>query len=75
MIEALEDQPWFSRFFMDHLSNRNRRVEGDLMDQLFSSCEQQIARLLFDELAVRQSLLESVLRDRLAMSDADPDDQ
>jgi CRP-like cAMP-binding protein len=75
MIEALEDQPWFSRFFMDHLSSRNRRVEGALMDQLFSSCEQQIARLLFDELAVRQSLLKSVLRDRLAMSDADPDDQ
>jgi CRP-like cAMP-binding protein len=75
MIKALEDQPWFSRFFMDHLSNRNRRVEGDLMDQHFSSCEQQVARLLFDRLEVRQSLLESVLRDKLAMNDADPDDQ
>jgi CRP/FNR family transcriptional regulator, cyclic AMP receptor protein len=44
MIKALEDQPWFSNFFMDHLSSRNRRIEGDLMDQLFSSCEQQVAR-------------------------------
>jgi CRP-like cAMP-binding protein len=73
MIKALEDQPWFSNFFMDHLSSRNRRIEGDLMDQLFSSCEQQVARLLFDKLAIRQSLLESVLRDKLPMSDGDPD--
>ena len=73
MIKALEDQPWFSNFFMDHLSSRNRRIEGDLMDQLFSSCEQQVARLLFDKLAIRQSLLESVLRDKLPMTDGDPD--
>ncbi len=75
MIKALEDQPWFSDFLMDHLSSRNRRIEGDLMDQLFSSCEQQVARLLFDELAIRQSLLESVLREQLATSDGDPDDK
>ena len=73
MIKALEAQPWFSNFFMDHLSSRNRRIEGDLMDQLFSSCEQQVARLLFDKLAIRQSLLESVLRDKLPMTDGDPD--
>jgi CRP-like cAMP-binding protein len=72
MIKALEDQPWFSNFLMDHLSSRNRRIEGDLMHQLFSSCEQQVARLLFDKLEVRQSLLESVLRDKLAMTDSDP---
>jgi CRP/FNR family cyclic AMP-dependent transcriptional regulator len=35
MIKALEDQPWFSRFFIDRLHNRNRRIEGDVMDQLF----------------------------------------
>jgi CRP/FNR family cyclic AMP-dependent transcriptional regulator len=75
MIKALEDQPWFSDFFINHLSSRNRRIEGDLMDQLFSSCEQQVARLLFDKLAIRQSLLESVLREQLAMTDGDPDDK
>jgi CRP/FNR family cyclic AMP-dependent transcriptional regulator len=73
MIKALEAQPWFSRFFIDHLSSRNRRIEGDLMEQLFSSREQQTTRLLFDELELRQSLLESVLRDKLALSDGDPD--
>jgi hypothetical protein len=46
MIKALEDQPWFSKFFIDHLRNRNRRIEGDVMDQLFSSSEQRLARLL-----------------------------
>jgi CRP-like cAMP-binding protein len=75
MLKALEDQPWFSKFFIDHLSSRNRRIEGDLMDQLFTSCEQRVARLLFDKLEVRQSLLESVLRDKLALSDGGPDDQ
>jgi hypothetical protein len=45
------------------------------MDQLFSSGEQRLARFLLDKLAVRQSLLESVLRDTLAKSDGDPDDQ
>jgi CRP-like cAMP-binding protein len=75
MIEALEDQPWFSKFFMDHLISRNRRIEGDLMDQLFTSNEQRLARLLLDKLAAQQSLLESVLREKLAMSDGDPDGQ
>jgi CRP/FNR family cyclic AMP-dependent transcriptional regulator len=74
MIKALEDQPWFSKFFTDHLISRNRRIEGDLMDQLFTSNEQRLARLLLDKLAAQQSLLESVLRDKLAIRD-DSDDQ
>jgi hypothetical protein len=69
MLKALEEQPWFSKFFVDHISSRNRRIEGDLMNQLFNSGEQRHARLLLDKLAVRQSSLESVLRDKLAMSD------
>jgi CRP/FNR family cyclic AMP-dependent transcriptional regulator len=68
MIKALEDQPWFSNFLMDHLSSRNRRIEGDLMNQLFSSCEQQVTRRLFKKIDVQESLLESVLRDKLAPS-------
>jgi hypothetical protein len=73
MLKALEEQPWFSKFFVDHISSRNRRIEGDLMNQLLNSGEQWHTRLLLDKLAVRQSSLESVLRDKLAMSDGDPD--
>jgi CRP-like cAMP-binding protein len=74
-LKDLDEQPWFSKFFIDHLSSRNRRIEGDLMDQLFSSGEQRLARILVDKLAVRQTLLESVLRDTLAMGDGAPDAQ
>jgi hypothetical protein len=45
------------------------------MDQLFSSCEQRIARLPFDKLEVQRTLLETVLREKLAISDSDPADQ
>jgi CRP-like cAMP-binding protein len=72
MIKALEEQPWFSDFFMDHLFSRNRRVEGDLMDQLFTSCEQRAARLLFKKIDVQQSLVESVIRDRVTSIDQPP---
>jgi CRP-like cAMP-binding protein len=46
MREALEDQPSFSKFFMDHLLSRNRRIEEDVIDQLFNSSEKRLARLL-----------------------------
>jgi CRP-like cAMP-binding protein len=73
MLKALEDQPWFSKFFIDHLFSRNRRIEGGLMGQLFSSCEQRVARLLLDKIDVQQSLLESVLLDKLPVSAGGPD--
>jgi len=75
MITALENQPWFSKFFMDHLTSRNRRIEGDLMAQLFTSCELRLARDLLDKVNAQQSLLESVLSNHLAMSEGDPIDQ
>jgi CRP/FNR family transcriptional regulator, cyclic AMP receptor protein len=34
MLEALHDQPGFSKFFMDHLLSRNGKIEGDVIDQL-----------------------------------------
>ena len=46
MLEALEDQPTFAKFFMDHLLSRNERIEGDVIDQLFNSSEKRLARLL-----------------------------
>jgi CRP/FNR family transcriptional regulator, cyclic AMP receptor protein len=73
MIEALDKQPWFSKVFMDNLLARNRLIEGEVMDQLFSSNEQRLARLLLQEMEIRRIQLESVLRDKLAMNDGDPD--
>jgi CRP/FNR family transcriptional regulator, cyclic AMP receptor protein len=73
MIEALEQQPWFSKLLMDHLLTRDRRIEGDVMDQLIGSNEQRLARLLFDKMDVQRTQLESILRDKLGMND--PNDQ
>jgi CRP/FNR family cyclic AMP-dependent transcriptional regulator len=46
MLEALRGEPKFSAFFMAYLLNRNSRIEGDLIDQLFNSSEKRLARLL-----------------------------
>jgi CRP/FNR family cyclic AMP-dependent transcriptional regulator len=46
MLEALLEQPAFSKFFMDHLLSRNSRIEGDVIDQLLNSSEKRLARLL-----------------------------
>jgi CRP/FNR family transcriptional regulator, cyclic AMP receptor protein len=69
MIEAREKQPWFSKVFMDHLIKRNRQIEGELMDQLFSSNEQRLARLLLKKMEIQRIQLEAVLRDKLTMND------
>jgi CRP/FNR family cyclic AMP-dependent transcriptional regulator len=46
MIAALHDQPQFSEMFVAYLLTRNRRIEEDLIDQLFNSSERRLARLL-----------------------------
>jgi CRP/FNR family cyclic AMP-dependent transcriptional regulator len=46
MIRVLRDEPVFSEMFVSHLLARNIRVEADLIDQLFNSSEQRLARLL-----------------------------
>jgi CRP/FNR family transcriptional regulator, cyclic AMP receptor protein len=46
MISAISNQPQFSKLFMDHLLNRNGRIEEDVIDQLFNSSEKRLARLL-----------------------------
>ena len=46
MLKALQDQPALSQFFIDHLLNRNSRIEGDIVDQLFNSSEKRLGRLL-----------------------------
>jgi CRP/FNR family transcriptional regulator, cyclic AMP receptor protein len=46
MLTAIHDQPEFSNLFMDHLLNRNSRIEADVIDRLFNSSEKRLARLL-----------------------------
>jgi CRP/FNR family cyclic AMP-dependent transcriptional regulator len=46
MIRLLQKEPSISKLFMTHLLNRTRRVEADLIDQLFNSSERRLARLL-----------------------------
>jgi len=72
MIEALDKQPWFSKVFLDNLLARNHAIEGEVLDQLFNSNEQRLARLLLEEMEIRRIQLESVLRDKFTMNDGDP---
>jgi CRP/FNR family transcriptional regulator, cyclic AMP receptor protein len=46
MIRVLHAEPAFGELFMGHLLTRNSRVEEDLVDQLFNSSEQRLARTL-----------------------------
>ena len=46
MLSTLRDEPAFSKFFIEHLLLRNRRIEEDLVDQLFNSSEKRLARIL-----------------------------
>jgi CRP/FNR family transcriptional regulator, cyclic AMP receptor protein len=46
MQSAIRHQPKFSKLFMDHLLSRNRRIQEDVVDQLFNSSEKRLARLL-----------------------------
>ena len=46
MIRALHEEHEFSDRFITYMLARNLRVEGDLIDQLFSSTEKRLARTL-----------------------------
>jgi CRP-like cAMP-binding protein len=46
MIRALHQQHALSDMFVSHLLARNARVQEDLVDQLFSSSEKRLARIL-----------------------------
>jgi CRP/FNR family cyclic AMP-dependent transcriptional regulator len=46
MVRMLHEQPAFSEMFMAFLLSRNIQIEEDLIDQLFNSSEQRLARLL-----------------------------
>jgi CRP-like cAMP-binding protein len=46
MMRALHQEHAFSDIFVAHLLARNARVQEDLVDQLFNSCEKRLARIL-----------------------------
>jgi CRP/FNR family transcriptional regulator, cyclic AMP receptor protein len=46
MLSTLASESKFSTFFISYLLSRNRRIEDDLVDQLFNSSERRLARLL-----------------------------
>jgi len=46
MVRLLHDQHALSDRFISHMLSRNRRIEADLLDQLFNSSEQRLARTL-----------------------------
>jgi CRP/FNR family cyclic AMP-dependent transcriptional regulator len=45
-VRVLHDEPSFSELFLAHLLSRNARLQEDLVDQLFNSSEQRLARVL-----------------------------
>jgi CRP/FNR family cyclic AMP-dependent transcriptional regulator len=46
MLRVLHEEPTFSDFFIPYVLSRNVRVQEDLVDQLFNSTEQRLARTL-----------------------------
>jgi CRP-like cAMP-binding protein len=46
MRRALQTERQLSECFLQYMLVRNRRVEEDLIDQLFNSSERRLARLL-----------------------------
>jgi CRP/FNR family cyclic AMP-dependent transcriptional regulator len=46
MVRALHEQHALSDIFVSYLLSRNRRVQEDLVDQLFNSSEKRLARAL-----------------------------
>ncbi len=43
---VIHEESVFAELFIKHLLNRNIRIEEDLVDQLFNSCEKRLARTL-----------------------------
>jgi CRP/FNR family transcriptional regulator, cyclic AMP receptor protein len=46
MLRALHEEPSLSDMFMSFLVHRNKQTESDLLDHLFNSSEQRLAKIL-----------------------------
>ena len=48
LVRVLHEQVTFAEMFIAYLLTRNQRIEADLADQLFSSSEKRLARILLN---------------------------
>ena len=46
VVRALGEDPTFARLFMHFILERNKKLQEDLVDQLFNSSEKRLARIL-----------------------------
>jgi len=46
IVRTLQQEPAFAKLFIAYLVARIGRIEGDVVDQIFSSSEKRLARLL-----------------------------
>src|SRR5437660_8488939 len=71
MARALHEQHAFSDLFVAYLLSRNRRVQEDLVDQLFNSSEKRLARTLlllaqFGKEGVPETVIPKISQETLA---------
>jgi CRP/FNR family transcriptional regulator, cyclic AMP receptor protein len=71
MIRALHEERAFSDLFLKYLLARSMRVQADLVDQLFSSSEKRLARILllmadFGESGGPNALIPKITQETLA---------
>lgn len=71
MIEILEKEPAVCSRFIKYLLARNHRIEEDLIDHLFNSCERRLARTLlllaqYDKGSTQALVLSQITQDTLA---------
>lgn len=71
MARLLEQDPTISRHFITYLLYRNRRIEQDLIDHMFSSSEKRLARTLLSLARASHSediapILQKISQDTLA---------
>src|ERR1700733_11899186 len=55
IASGLRKRPRFATFFISHLLDRITRVEEDLVDQIFSSSERRLARVLLQMAGFKES--------------------
>ena len=71
MLLVLRDEPTFSSLFLEHLLARNKRIQEDLVDQLFNSAEKRLARVLlllaqFGKEGEPEAVIAKISQERLA---------
>ena len=71
MLRALQEEPMFSKLFLAYMLRRSQRMQADLIDQLFNSCEKRLARILllmadYGQPSERKTLIPPITQETLA---------